>query len=74
MTTTTTDSNTFRIYVASLSDYNAGILHGTWIDFDQLTDLDDLLSAFKRFHKERWANKPYRKMMLYLPGFEKKQN
>ena len=45
MTTTTTDSNTFRIYVASLSDYNAGILHGTWIDFDQLTDLDDLRAA-----------------------------
>lgn len=45
MTTTTTDSDTFRIYVASLSDYNAGILHGTWIDFDQLTDLDDLRAA-----------------------------
>jgi len=24
-----------RIYVASLSDYNAGILHGDWIDADQ---------------------------------------
>lgn len=32
---------------------------------------ENFLSAFKRFHKERWANKPYRKMMLYLPGFEK---
>lgn len=24
-----------RIYVASLSDYNAGTLHGKWIDADQ---------------------------------------
>ena len=24
-----------RIYVASLSDYNEGILHGAWIDADQ---------------------------------------
>ena len=24
-----------RIYVASLSDYNAGVLHGEWIDADQ---------------------------------------
>ena len=29
-----------RIYVASLSDYNAGRLHGTWINADQ--DLDDI--------------------------------
>ncbi len=27
-----------RIYVASLSDYNAGILHGDWIDADQEPD------------------------------------
>lgn len=30
MTTTTTDAP--RIYVASLTDYNAGRLHGVWID------------------------------------------
>lgn len=29
-----------RIYVASLSDYNAGILHGTWLTVD--TDADKL--------------------------------
>ena len=29
-----------RIYVASLSDYNAGRLHGTWINADQ--DVDDI--------------------------------
>lgn len=33
-TTTTTP----RIYVASLSDYNAGELHGAWIDADQDPD------------------------------------
>src|SRR5262245_60261691 len=27
-----------RIYVASLSDYNAGILHGTWLAADQPPD------------------------------------
>jgi antirestriction protein len=32
---------TYRIYVASLSDYNAGILHGSWIDLDG-KDADDL--------------------------------
>lgn len=32
--------DTPRIYVASLSDYNAGILHGAWIDADQ--DADDI--------------------------------
>ena len=32
---------TYRIYVASLSDYNAGILHGAWIDLNNL-DIDSL--------------------------------
>ena len=27
----------YRIYAASLSDYNAGILHGVWIDCDSKT-------------------------------------
>ena len=27
-----------RIYVASLSDYNAGILHGVWLDAAQEPD------------------------------------
>ena len=44
---TTTD--TPRIYVASLSDYNAGILHGVWIDCDQDADaireaIEDMLA------------------------------
>ncbi len=32
-----------RIYVASLSDYNAGVLHGTWIEASQ--EPDDLHEA-----------------------------
>jgi antirestriction protein len=32
-----------RIYVASLSDYNAGVLHGEWLDAAQ--NLDDLETA-----------------------------
>lgn len=35
---TMTVTNTPRIYVASLSDYNAGELHGEWIDADQDAD------------------------------------
>jgi antirestriction protein len=31
-----------RIYVASLADYNCGILHGTWITLDESTELDDV--------------------------------
>ncbi len=36
------DTTTFAIYVASLSDYNAGILHGLWINLDHCEDLEDL--------------------------------
>lgn len=32
-----TSTDTYQIYIASLSDYNAGILHGRWIDLDGLT-------------------------------------
>lgn len=35
-----------RIYVASLSDYNDGRLHGTWIDAD--ADPDDIKSSIER--------------------------
>lgn len=31
-----------RIYVASLSDYNASVLHGAWFDLDDFTDGNDL--------------------------------
>src|SRR5690348_8833120 len=32
-----------KIYVASLSDYNSGRLHGVWLDADR--DVDDLQAA-----------------------------
>lgn len=35
-----TSTDTYQIYVASLSDYNAGILHGKWIDLDGLSESD----------------------------------
>lgn len=34
-----------RIYVASLSDYNAGRLHGVWIDLDETSTADDIQEA-----------------------------
>ena len=34
------NTHEFRIYVASLSDYNNGTLHGTWIDFNDCPDVD----------------------------------
>lgn len=53
-----------RIYVASLSDYNAGRLHGTWIDAAQ--DPEDLLAAIGRMlatspepGAEEWAIHDY---------------
>ncbi|MEO0627023.1 MAG: antirestriction protein ArdA [Bacteroidota bacterium] len=38
---------TYRIYIASLSDYNAGILYGRWIDLEGKTedDLQDEINA-----------------------------
>jgi len=34
-----------RVYVASLSDYNAGILHGRWIDVGDLEGLREAVAA-----------------------------
>lgn len=36
-----------RIYVASLSDYNAGILHGMWYDLEDFDDVDDVHAAIR---------------------------
>ena len=35
------------IYVASLSDYNAGILHGVWIDFDTCLNVGEVWEAIR---------------------------
>lgn len=47
-----------RIYVASLSDYNAGILHGAWIDCegkdaaDLMEEVQAMLRASPTAHRE----------------------
>ena len=62
-------TTTPKIYVASLSDYNGGTLHGVWLDLGSIEDMDELwghvnemLAAspeFKRFPQggpaEEWA-------------------
>ncbi len=49
-----------RIYVASLSDYNAGRLHGAWLDADQdgeemLAGIRTMLAASREPGAEEWA-------------------
>ncbi|GAB3448890.1 antirestriction protein ArdA [Actinophytocola sediminis] len=41
-----------EIYVASLADYNCGILHGTWVSLDESTDLDDVAAQVARMLAE----------------------
>lgn len=53
-----------RIYVASLSDYNAGRLHGRWIDADQPVDaireeITAMLAESKEPPAEEWAIHDY---------------
>ena len=36
-----------RIYVASLSDYNAGILHGEWVSFDDFSSAGEVWEAIR---------------------------
>lgn len=53
-----------RIYVASLSDYNAGRLHGTWLDAtgdaeELTTGVDDMLTRSPETHAEEWAIHDY---------------
>jgi antirestriction protein len=46
------------IYVASLSDYNAGILHGAWIDLEG-KDKEDILQEIGEMLKNSPAAKQY---------------
>lgn len=53
-----------RIYVASLSDYNAGRLHGTWLDAAQepealLAGIGEMLAASPEPGAEEWAIHDY---------------
>lgn len=52
--------STCRIYVASLSDCNAGILHGRWIDANQPAEdihaaIQEMLKASREPIAEEWA-------------------
>lgn len=58
------DSDTPRIYVASLADYNAGWLHGRWIDADQDADtihaqIATMLAESREPIAEEWAIHDY---------------
>lgn len=60
----TTHTTTPRIYVACLASYNAGILHGAWIDCDQGEDhiwqeLRDMLASSPEPDAEEWAIHDY---------------
>ncbi len=48
---------TYRIYVASLSDYNAAILHGIWVDIDENTTTNEIEEQVQ----EMLAQSPYTK-------------
>lgn len=53
-----------KIYVACLASYNAGTLHGRWIDLDQnlddvWTDIDTILKQSPEPDAEEWAIHDY---------------
>ena len=52
------------IYVASLADYNNGVLHGAWIDAarepDEIqADINDILASSRQADAEEWAIHDY---------------
>ena len=58
------ENDTPRIYVASLADYNAGRLHGKWIDCDQdvediRQEIKNMLAQSKEPIAEEWAIHDY---------------
>jgi antirestriction protein len=64
MNRSTTEICTPRIYVASLADYNAGNLHGCWIDADQPADaireqIKQMLAESEEPIAEEWAIHDY---------------
>lgn len=73
MNDTTTD--TPRIYVACLASYNAGILHGEWIDAtdaDEIREgIQEMLAESREPIAEEWAIHDYENFgSLYLSEFE----
>ena len=70
---TTEIGNTPRIYVASLSDYNAGRLHGRWIDANQPAEtireeISQMLAESKEPSAEEWAIHDYENFAGYNVG------
>ncbi len=65
-----------RIYVASLSDYNDGRLHGCWLDATSGVDelqvgIDHMLATSREPHVEEWAVHDYEGFgMVHLDEFE----
>jgi antirestriction protein len=62
-----------RIYVASLSDYNAGMLHGEWVDANQEPDelqaaIDDMLTRSPTPAAEEFAVHDYEGFGAYAVG------
>ena len=60
----TTTQSPIRIYVACLASYNAGILHGTWIDVsgdvdDMQNQINDMLTASRQCDAEEWEIHDY---------------
>lgn len=43
---------TYSIYVACLASYNAGTLHGVWIDIEEGTTVDDVMEQVQAMLKE----------------------
>jgi len=70
---TSTITTTPRVYVASLSDYNAGRLHGAWIDADQSADeiaeaVAAMLAASSEPGAEEWAIHDHEGFGAWSPG------
>ena len=62
--TATATATAARIYVACLASYNAGILHGDWIDAtddpeDMQASIDAMLSRSRQPDAEEWAIHDY---------------
>lgn len=66
-------TSTPRIYVASLSEYNAGILLGRWIDANQdaaeiHAEIQDMLAESNEAPAEEWAIHDYEGFGEWRPG------
>jgi antirestriction protein len=69
----TTNENTTRIYVASLTDYNDGRLHGVWIDAaanpaDLFASIDQMLDRSPSEHAEEFAIFDFEGFGPWRPG------